>query len=45
MNRFRVVNGAVYEYSKKHNAYIFCGKLNGRSLAQFKKNRKENPEI
>lgn len=26
---------SVYKYSAEHNAYLFIGKLNGRSLKQF----------
>ena len=25
----------VYEYSLEHNAYLFIGKLNGRTLSEF----------
>jgi len=35
MNDYRVESGAVYEYRKDRNAYIFLGKLNGRTLRQF----------
>jgi len=27
--------GSVYEYSKEHKAYVFIGKLNGRTKKQF----------
>lgn len=35
--KYRVENGSVYEYSEGRRAYIFCGKLNGRTLKQFVK--------
>lgn len=35
MERFRVESGSVFEFSAEHNAYLFCGKLNGRSLSEF----------
>jgi hypothetical protein len=33
--------GSVYEYSAEHDAYLFIGKLNGRTLAQFLADRDE----
>jgi hypothetical protein len=27
--------GSVFRYSSEHQAYIFCGKLNGRTLKEF----------
>jgi hypothetical protein len=35
MNKYRVESGSVYEYSAENRAYVFCGKLNGRTLKQF----------
>jgi hypothetical protein len=32
---YRLESGSVFEYSAQHKAYIFIGKLNGRSLKQF----------
>jgi hypothetical protein len=39
--QYRVENGSVYEYDKSSNSYVFCGKLNGRLLSQFKKDKAE----
>jgi len=36
IERFRFDNyGSVFEYSEEHHAYIFIGKLNGRSEQEF----------
>lgn len=35
MEQFRAESGLVYEYSILHKAYLFCGKLNGRTLQEF----------
>jgi hypothetical protein len=36
MNRFRVENNSVYEYSEEHGAYVFHGKLFGdETLADY----------
>lgn len=35
MSKYRFENGAVYEYSSEHKAYLFVGKLNGMSKRQF----------
>lgn len=35
--RFDTAYNAVYEYDAEARAYLFCGKLNGRTQAQFKK--------
>ena len=36
IDRFRFDNcGSVFEYSEEHHAYIFIGKLNGRSEQEF----------
>lgn len=40
-NQFRVENGSVYQYSESQHAYIFIGKLNGRSLKKFLKDQQE----
>ena len=32
---YRVENGSVYEYSVQQRGYVFIGKLNGRTQAQF----------
>ena len=34
LDKYRVENNSVFEYSEDHNAYIHCGKLNGRTLEQ-----------
>ena len=41
MDKYRVESGAVYKYSKEHNAYIFIGKLNGKTRKQFIKEYEE----
>ena len=33
--RFRFENDSVYEWDQEAHAYIFCGKLNGKSHKQF----------
>ena len=33
--KYRAESGSVYEYSDSHKAYIFIGKLNGQSKANF----------
>ena len=35
MNKYRVEHGNVYEYDADYNAYLFIGKLYGRSLQEF----------
>jgi hypothetical protein len=35
MSRYRTAAGSVYELDKMTNAYIFIGKLNGKSLKRF----------
>jgi len=35
MERFRLENDSVYEFDKEYDAYVFCGKLNGRTLSEF----------
>ena len=35
IEKYRFESGSVYEYSESHKAYIFIGKLNGRSKAKF----------
>jgi hypothetical protein len=35
MTKYRVETGSVYEYDSEARAYIFVGKLNGGTLAQF----------
>jgi hypothetical protein len=32
---YRLESGSVFEYSPLDDAYIFIGKLNGKSLKQF----------
>ena len=32
---YRFCNNSVYEYNREQNAYIFIGKLNGRTEEQF----------
>jgi hypothetical protein len=32
---YRLESGSVFEYSAQHSAYLFIGKLNGKSLKQF----------
>lgn len=34
-SRFRVESGSVYEFDADLNCYVFCGKLNGRTLEEF----------
>ena len=35
MNRYRLESGSVYKFSKEKDAFIFIGKLNGRTIEQF----------
>ena len=35
MNKYRFESGAVYKYNSDQDAYIFIGKLNGRTKKQF----------
>lgn len=42
MSKYRFESGSVYEYSAEHGAYIFIGKLNGRTRAQFIREYEEN---
>lgn len=35
MDKYRFENGSVYEYDKEQRAYVFIGKLNGRTRKQF----------
>lgn len=35
MDQYRVESGSVYEYDKEQNAYVFIGKLNGKTRKQF----------
>ena len=35
VDKYRFESGSVYEYSKEHRAYLFIGKLNGRTKKQF----------
>ena len=35
MNKYRFESGSAYEFSKEQDAYIFIGKLNGRTKEQF----------
>jgi hypothetical protein len=36
MTRYRTDQyGSVYEYSAEHDAYLFIGKLNGRTVGEF----------
>ena len=44
MNRFRVESGSVFEYDECYGAFIFCGKLNGRTLQEFINDRMEEQE-
>jgi hypothetical protein len=41
MEKNRTESGSVYEYSEPQGAYLFIGKLNGRTLRQFLKDRDE----
>jgi hypothetical protein len=34
-NKYRFESGSVYEFDEESNAYIFIGKLNGRTKKQF----------
>ena len=47
MEKYRVECGSVYEYDSKENRYLFCGKLNGRTLPEFidDKNMAEDMEM
>ena len=35
MEKYRVESGSVYELDEDYGAYVFCGKLNGRTLDEF----------
>jgi hypothetical protein len=35
MKKFRFIGGNAYVYDLECNAFLFCGKLNGRSKKQF----------
>jgi len=35
MAKYRFESGSVYEFDAAHNAYIFIGKLNGKTKKQF----------
>lgn len=35
MAKYRFESGSVYEYDAEQNAYIFIGKLNGKTRKQF----------
>jgi len=41
MNKFRFENRKVFIYDASMRAYVFCGNLNGRSKAQFKRDYAE----
>lgn len=34
-DKYRFESGSVYEYCKQSHAYLFIGKLNGRTRNQF----------
>ena len=34
-DKYRFESGSVYEYCKQSHAYLFIGKLNGRTKKQF----------
>lgn len=34
-SKYRFESGSVFEFSASQNAYVFIGKLNGRTKAQF----------
>lgn len=34
-SKYRFENGSAYEFSASRNAYVFIGKLNGRTQKQF----------
>jgi hypothetical protein len=42
MSKYRVESGSVYEYSAGQNAYVFIGKLNGKTCKQFIKEYEES---
>ena len=35
MDKYRFESGSAYEYSESQKAYLFIGKLNGRSKKAF----------
>lgn len=35
MSKYRFESGAVYKYNSEQDAYLFIGKLNGRTKEQF----------
>lgn len=35
MEKYRFESGSAYEYSNQQKAYVFIGKLNGRTKKQF----------
>lgn len=35
MDKYRVESGSVYELDEEQNAYVFIGKLNGKTRKQF----------
>lgn len=35
VNKYRIEHGSVFEYDIDHDAYLFIGKLMGRSLWEF----------
>jgi hypothetical protein len=35
MNKYRFESGSAYIYCSEHKAFVFIGKLNGRTKAQF----------
>ena len=35
MSKYRVESGSVYEYDAEQKAYVFIGKLNGKTRKQF----------
>lgn len=41
MEKYRTETGNVYEYDGDANAYMFIGKLNGRTLKQFISDREK----
>jgi hypothetical protein len=42
--KYRFETGAVFEYSAGHKAYIFIGKLNGKTKKQFIKEYESHNE-
>lgn len=41
MEKYRLEADGVYEYSSDQSAYVFVGKLNGRSLEEFINDRED----